>query len=430
MNFLKMDEIKNNYLINFLLFLIPISFIAGNLIINLNIVLIIIASIYFYGKNLFQPKLIFFDKLLISIFIFSIFTSLINTIFFQNIENNNFSTQTLEKAFLFSRFLLFYFVLRYLIEKKIFNFKFFFISSAICSIFVSVDLFFQYFNGEDIFGLSTKSYKLSGPFGDEEIAGSYLQRFSIFSFFLFLIYFPELNKNKKYFIFLILIFLFFFSIFLTGNRMPAVLFTLYWILLFILEKKLRKFLIFFLSALLIFFYLTINFNTHINNIILNFYNVTMQSIEFLPVLISNENVSEFPNTYIKELYSGILAWQENYFMGGGINSFHYNCSKSIKACASHPHNYYLEVLSEKGLIGMMLWGAVFLYIIYVSIIKKYFLKSSINQNNLITPFAILFLVEVFPFKTTGSFFTTGNATYIFLIISVIIALSKNPNIIK
>ena len=156
----------------------------------------------------------------------------------------------------------------------------------------------------------------------------------------------------------------------------------------------------------------------------------MQSIEFLPVLISNENVSEFPNTYIKELYSGILAWQENYFIGGGINSFHYNCIKSIKACASHPHNYYLEVLSEKGLIGMMLWGAVFLYIIYVSIIKKYFLKSSINQNNLITPSAILFLVEVFPFKTTGSFFTTGNATYIFLIISVIIALSKNPNIIK
>ena len=78
-----MDEIKNNYLINFLLFLIPISFIAGNLIINLNIVLVIIASIYFYGKNLFQPKLIFFDKLLISIFIFSIFTSLINTIFFK-----------------------------------------------------------------------------------------------------------------------------------------------------------------------------------------------------------------------------------------------------------------------------------------------------------------------------------------------------------
>ena len=149
----------------------------------------------------------------------------------------------------------------------------------------------------------------------------------------------------------------------------------------------------------------------------------MQSFEYLPVLIFNTGVSEFPNTYIKELYSGVLAWQENFFIGGGINSFHYNCIKSIKACASHPHNYYLEVLSEKGLIGMMLWGVVFLYIIYASIIKKYFLKSNINQNNLITPFAILFLVEIFPFKTTGSFFTTGNATYIFLIIRII-ALSK------
>ena len=430
MNFLKIDEIKNNYLINFLLFLIPISFIAGNLVINLNVVFIIFFSFFFYGKRLFQTKLILFDKILISIFIFAIFTSLINAYYFQNNLDNNLNTHTLEKTFLFSRFLLFYLVLRYLVEKKIFNFKLFFISSTLCSVFVSGDLIYQYYNGTDIFGLSTESYKLSGPFGDEEIAGSYLQRFSIFSFFLFLIYFPKLNKNKKYFIYLILIFLFFFSIFLSGNRMPTFLFLLFWILLFLLEKKLRKFSIFFLSALLIFFFFVFNFNSHINHIILNFYILLKQSIEFLPVLIFNEVLTEFPNVYIKELFSGILTWQENFFIGGGINSFHFNCIKNIKACASHPHNYYLEILSEKGLIGMMLWGAVFLYIIYTSIIKKYFLKSNINQNNLITPFAILFLVEVFPFKTTGSFFTTGNATYIFLIISVIIALSRNPNIIK
>ena len=48
----------------------------------------------------------------------------------------------------------------------------------------------------------------------------------------------------------------------------------------------------------------------------------------------------------------------------------------------------------------------------------------VQNNNLITPFAILFLVEIFPVKTTGSFFTTGNATYIFFLIAVIIALSR------
>ena len=212
MNFLKMDEIKNNYLINFLLFLIPISFIAGNLIINLNIVLIIIASIYFYGKNLFQPKLIFFDKLLISIFIFSIFTSLINTIFFQNIENNNFSTQTLEKAFLFSRFLLFYFVLRYLIEKK-FLILSFFISSAICSIFVSVDLFFQYLMAKISLVFLQNPISCQVHLEMKKQQARIYNDFRFFLFFLFLIYFPELNKNKKYFIFLILIFLFFFLFF-------------------------------------------------------------------------------------------------------------------------------------------------------------------------------------------------------------------------
>ena len=37
----------------------------------------------------------------------------------------------------------------------------------------------------DIFGnLKTHPYKLSGPFGSEQIAGSYLQRFSMFLFFL------------------------------------------------------------------------------------------------------------------------------------------------------------------------------------------------------------------------------------------------------
>jgi hypothetical protein len=73
---------------------------------------------------------------------------------------------------------------------------------------------------------------------------------------------------------------------------------------------------------------------------------------------------------------------------------------------------------------MILWGLVFSYITYVSIVKKYFLKSNLKNNYLITPFAILFLIEIFPIKTTGSFFTTGNATFIFFILSVIIALSR------
>ena len=66
---LKIEKFYINNFINFLIYLLPISFIAGNLIINLNIVLIIIFAFLFYKKEIFQTKLLFFDKLLILIFI-------------------------------------------------------------------------------------------------------------------------------------------------------------------------------------------------------------------------------------------------------------------------------------------------------------------------------------------------------------------------
>lgn len=57
-------------------------------------------------------------------------------------------------------------------------------------------------------------------------------------------------------------------------------------------------------------------------------------------------------------------------------------------------------------------------------LKKYFFKSSLNTFHLITPFIFLFFAEIFPIKSKGSFFLTGNATYIFLILSIIISLKK------
>ena len=50
------------------------------------------------------------------------------------------------------------------------------------------------------------------------------------------------------------------------------------------------------------------------------------------------------------------------------------------------------------------------------------------DKNLIYPFSLLLFAEIFPFKTSGSFFTTGNATFIFLIIAIIVSLSKKHNI--
>ena len=90
----------------------------------------------------------------------------------------------------------------------------------------------------------------------------------------------------------------------------------------------------------------------------------------------------------------------------------------------HPHNYYLEILTETGLVGFALILIIFFTAFSLTFVKKYFFASPLNQNNLIIPFIFLFIAEIFPIKSTGSFFTTGNTTYLFLILGILIALTR------
>ena len=65
----KFEVTKKNYL-NLLIFLFPLSFIAGNMIVNINIILIIFSSIILFRKDLFRINYYLLDKLLFSFFFF------------------------------------------------------------------------------------------------------------------------------------------------------------------------------------------------------------------------------------------------------------------------------------------------------------------------------------------------------------------------
>ena len=71
---------KINFL-SILLSLMPISFIAGNMIININIIFILLVSLFFYGKKIFQFNYLLLDKLIILYFLLIIFTGFIIIIF-------------------------------------------------------------------------------------------------------------------------------------------------------------------------------------------------------------------------------------------------------------------------------------------------------------------------------------------------------------
>ena len=92
----------------------------------------------------------------------------------------------------------------------------------------------------------------------------------------------------------------------------------------------------------------------------------------------------------------------------------------------HPHNYYLEILTETGIAGFLLILCIFVLSLY-SVISKISLSTLILNYQIITPFIFLFLIEVFPLKGTGSFFTTVNASYLFLIMGIMIGLVRKQN---
>ena len=412
--------LDSKYLINFLIALIPISFIAGNLLINLNLVLIILASLIIFNKKIFNLNFHLLDKLLIILFLFSVSSGIMNYLFSD--QNNIFVKENFFKSIMFLRYLLFYFAIRIIAEKKLFNFRIFFVACSLCVIFVSLDLILQLISGSDIFGNPKTPYKLSGPFGNEQIAGSYLQRFGIFLFFLVPGFVDFKNKNNLIIILSGFFILVFFSILIAGNRMPIILFLLMFFTLFLYEKKLRKFSLLFMISSAILFLIIFKFSPQIQDYTQNFIRIVSKILIFLSEVFIQGKEPNMTNSYIREFYSGYAAWKENFLIGGGINSFYLNCSKTLDFCASHPHNYYLEILSELGIIGFIILIIIFYYIFMIIGLKN-FLSLDFN-GNLIYPFALLFFAEVFPLKTSGSFFTTGNATFIFFIMAIIVSLSK------
>ena len=425
---------KNNFF-NILLGLVPISFISGNMLININIILIILSSLFFFGRDLFRINYFFLDKLFFLFFFLVLLTGTINDFYFYSIKlawKGYFAT--ILKSLFFLKYVLLYIVLRYLIEKNILNLKYFFIASFFGTLFVSFDIIYQFVNGEDIFGYKGIKNNLAGPFGNELIAGGYIQRFSIFSFFLIPLFYQQNFSRYLNYLIPILFIIFFITIILSGNRMPLLFFLFSTSLIIIFNKQTRKF---FLPALLVttvIFYLFINLNSKVNENFRAFYD---QISKMTVIVIEKDLKNNYVPPYLREFLTFYDTWLMHKYIGGGIKNFRYYCHKrpnidknSKSICNMHPHNYYLEILTETGIVGFSLITLAFLTIIHLTLIKKYLLTSALNKNKIIVPFIFLFLAEIFPIKSTGSFFTTGNATYLFIIIGILIGLMRKENLIE
>ena len=99
--------------------------------------------------------------------------------------------------------------------------------------------------------------------------------------------------------------------------------------------------------------------------------------------------------------------KDNLLFGSGIRTFRIVCKqyddivslRKDSRCSTHPHNIFLEILSETGTIGLIL-----ILLFFFSFLKTFIIKS--NNNNLTIAIGALILAVIFPLKPTGAFFSS------------------------
>ena len=100
----------------------------------------------------------------------------------------------------------------------------------------------------------------------------------------------------------------------------------------------------------------------------------------------------------------------------------------LNGCNTHPHNIYLEFLSELGILGFAFLLIGFFFIIFKAFItiKNIFYKNKLDCNYSLFFSLLGILLSIFPFFPSGSFFNNWlSAIFYFNVGFVIFFLQKN-----
>ncbi len=390
---------KKFKLFEILIFIFPAALISGPLIPE---VIVFIFSVFILIKFISEKKFTILKNKVILMYLFFFLTICLASFFSDNFLSSS------RSSFLHLRFGLFTLAILYILEVADKDFYNFFLYSILITLFFLISFAFIQFFFYEISFLNIQridSKRVSSFFGDEKILGGYLLR--LLPLILYLIF--KINLDKKLGALILIIILL--GIIISGERTSVILSIVMLSLLFFLNFDIKKKIAF--SSVLIFFVLLfLFFNGKLyERLILETYNDIFNTSNKL----SSFNIFSTGHTYY--YITSLKMFFDNPILGIGPNLFRLLCSKTeyglgigINNCSTHPHNYYLQLLAETGVLGFMFLFSLFAWI---SInIFKHLLKIRIVEPHKYCLLISVF-INIFPISSHGNFFNNWNSMIIF-----------------